>query len=358
MSFELSALGWNSFFDEQWNRFGSTGLIPGRVAAEHRGGYDVWSSEGEGLARLTGRLRHELDETRRPTVGDWVALDVHPRVGQDARIHHVLERRTAFIRGAAGRESVGQVVASNVDLVFVVCGLDEDFNVRRIERYVARVRASGASPVVVLAKADLVSDPSESVDEVRRHAPDVEVEAISALEGQGVAAIRARLRVGITAALVGSSGAGKSTLANALLDDQQMATGSVRASDGRGRHTTTHRQLLLVPGGGLLLDTPGMRELQLFDEQGLEQVFDEVAALAGECRFADCSHGAEPGCALRDAVEAGALDSERFEHFLQLQREARAYERRHDARLRRADERAWGKISREAHKRMRAKRGE
>lgn len=358
MMHDLAALGWSPFFDEQWQRWAASEWVPARIAAEHRGAYEVWSAAGGGWSRIAGRLRHELQERELPGVGDWVALDGAPGPDRTAVIQRILDRRTVFVRGSAGREARAQVVAANVDLVLVVCGLDEDFNVRRIERYVARVWASGATPLVVLSKADLVEDARARVQEVEAHAPGLEVLAISALRRDGLEAVRARIGRGTTAALVGSSGAGKSTLVNALVGEEMMATGAVRSRDGRGRHVTTRRQLVLLPAGGVLLDTPGMRELQLLDESGLAAAFEDVATLAERCRFADCSHGAEPGCAVQAAIEAGVLDAGRLAHFLQLQQEARAYERRRDARLRRIDERAWGRLAEEAHRQMRRKRGE
>ncbi len=356
MEVDLSSLGWDPSFEAEWQRDPAPGQVPARIAAEHRGAYEAWAAAGSGWVRVAGRLRQEPEAL--PAVGDWVALDTPPGPDRTAVIQRILPRRTAFVRGAAGRTAGAQVVAANVDTVFVVCGLDEDFNVRRVERYVARVWASGAQPVVVLSKADLVEDAGARVDEVAASAPGVAVQAISALLGGGLADLRAHLAPGRTVALVGSSGAGKSTLVNALLGEERMATGAVRDRDGRGRHVTTHRQLVLLPAGGLLLDTPGMRELQLLDEAGLATAFEDVAALAQRCRFADCGHGAEPGCAVRRAVEAGELDPARLAHFLQLGREARASARRHDARLSRADERAWGRLQAEAHRQIRRKRGE
>ena len=357
MAFELSALGFHSFFEQKWKERTDDGSVPGRIAAEHRGGYVVWCAEGEGPAQLSGRLRNALRDAARPAVGDWVAIDRPPSSDRAGMVQHVLERRTAFTRGAAGRDSREQVVAANVDVVFVVCGLDADFNVRRIERYLARVRASGADAVIVLSKADLVHDARARIDAVATHAPGVAVHAISSVRGEGVDVLRAHVGHGTTVALVGSSGAGKSTLVNALAGGATMATGPVRAHDGRGQHVTTHRQLVVLPGGGLLVDTPGMRELQLADEAGLTATFEEVAELARACRFGDCAHAGEPGCAVRAALETGALDPDRLAHFQELQREAQAHARRHDARQRRADERAFGRLADEARRRGRDKRG-
>lgn len=355
MIFELSPLGWSSFFQDQWQSWSLPELTPARIAADHRGSYEVWSVPGNGWARVAGRLRHQLREREFPGVGDWVALDTAPGPDQTAVIQRIFDRRTVFTRGAAGRETRDQVVAANVDLVFVVCGLDADFNLRRIERYVARVWASGALPVVVLSKADLVEDHEARAGEVRARTPGVEVLATSALRGDGLMELRARIAPGSTAALVGSSGAGKSTLVNALSGEETMTTAAVRSRDGRGCHTTTHRQLMLLPGGGMLLDTPGMRELRLSGEAGLAGAFDDVMALAELCRFTDCSHGDEPGCAVRGAIETGALDDDRLSHFIRLQREGRSYERRHDVSLRRADDRARGRFLAKAKREVRRK---
>ncbi|MBI5544707.1 MAG: ribosome small subunit-dependent GTPase A [Deltaproteobacteria bacterium] len=360
MVHDLSLLGWSPFFEEQWQQWARPELVPARVAAEHRGAYEVWSLAGEGPARLTGRLRRVLGESALPVAGDWVALSGAPGGGGAiTTIERLFARRTAFSRGAAGREARAQVVAANVDRVLVVCGLDADFNPRRIERYLARVWASGAQPTVVLTKADLCADVSAQIAEVEAHCPGAPVLATSAPHGEGIEAVRALVGRGQTAALVGSSGAGKSTLVNALLGEARMATAEVCERDGRGRHTTVHRQLLRLPGeGGLLLDTPGMRELQLLDEAGLAGAFEEVEALAAGCRFGDCGHEGEPGCALRAAVESGELEAERLEHYLQLRREAHAFELRHDERRRRQSDRAFGRMTREVGQLRQRKRGE
>lgn len=343
--YEISALGFGPFFEQQLQASGNDKLIPARVAAEHRGAYEVWSATGSGRAELAGRLRVQIPEAGSPGVGDWVVVNEAPGPGRTAIIERVLERRTVFTRGAAGREARAQVVAANVDLVFAVCGLDADFSVRRIERYLARIWASGALPSVVLNKADVCADPWSRVAEVERHAVGVPIHVISALRAEGIEAVRACIHDGMTVALVGSSGAGKSTLVNALLGEERMRTGEVRARDGRGCHVTTHRQLVLLPGGGLLLDTPGMRELQLLDDDGIDSVFGDIAALAGRCRFRDCGHDSEPGCAVKAAVESGELDADRFEHYRKLEREAQANELRHDEHRRRQAERVWGQLS-------------
>jgi len=342
--YELSALGFSPFFEQQLHSLDGPELVPARIAAEHRGGYEVWSRTGAGRAQLAGRLRFEPDGACLPGVGDWVVVRDAPGPDRTVMIERVLSRRTVFTRGAAGREVRAQVVAANVDLVFAVCGLDADFNVRRIERYLARIWASGAQPAVILNKADLCADLAGRLAEVESHCAGVPVHVTSALRGEGIEAMRAGIRDGMTVALVGSSGAGKSTLVNALLGEERMPTGEVRARDGRGCHVTTYRQLVVLPGGGLLLDTPGMRELQLVDEDGLGSVFRDIAALAVGCRYRDCRHDTEPGCAVKEAVESGELDADRLEHYRKLGREARAYELRQDEHKRRQAERVWGQL--------------
>jgi ribosome biogenesis GTPase len=343
--YRLSALGFGPFFERQLQPSGDHKVVPARIAAGHRGVYEVWSTTGSGRAQLAGRLRLELEDAGVPGVGDWVVVKDAPDNDHTTVIERVLERRTVFTRGAPGREARAQVVAANVDLVFVVCGLDADFNVRRIERYLARIWGSGAQPAVVLNKADICADTGARVAEVEGHAVGVPVHVISALRSEGIEAVRACIHDGMTVALVGSSGAGKSTLVNALLGEERMRTGEVRVHNGRGCHVTTHRQLVLLPGGGLLLDTPGMRELQLLDDDGIDIVFGDIAALSGRCRFRDCCHDTEPGCAVKEAVESGALDADRFAHYRKLEREAHANELRHDEHRRRQAERVWGQLS-------------
>jgi ribosome biogenesis GTPase len=340
---ELERFGFAPFFDAQLEARERS--LVARVTAEHRGSWEVQGAGVTASARLAGRLRREDSELAFPGVGDWVVLRHAPRADGPSIIERVLSRRTLFTRGAAGRETRAQVIAANVDLVFVVCGLDGDFNVRRIERYLARIWASGAQPAIILSKSDLCGDTGARVAEVERHAGGVPVLVASALMGEGIPAVRTRIEAGMTVAFVGSSGAGKSTLVNALLGEERMTTGPVRAGDDRGQHVTTHRQLLELAAGGLLLDTPGMRELQLVDSQGLDSVFEEVATLASRCKFRDCRHDAEPGCAVVEAVESGELDPDRLEHYRALEREAEAFELRHDVRRRRQAERVWGALS-------------
>ncbi|MBN2529601.1 MAG: ribosome small subunit-dependent GTPase A [Deltaproteobacteria bacterium] len=347
----LSTMGFSPFFRDQIKpNLETTTSTVARITAEHRGGYHIWSEAGAGFARLAGRLLHNNPGGSLPGVGDWVILRTAVSPDDTGIIEQVLTRKTLFTRGAAGRSGTVQIIAANIDIVFVVCGLDADFNVRRIERYLSRIWASGASPLIVLNKSDLCNDVAMRLVEVESSAPGVDIVLVSALHRDGVDNVREFIKEGITAAFVGSSGAGKSTLINALLGDDRIETQQVRASDGRGVHTTTHRQLFTLNEGGMVIDTPGMRELQLFDEKGIDSAFAEIDALSAACRFVDCRHITEPGCAVQHAVANGTLDAKRLENYMKLQKEAQAYEVRHDARKRKVAARNWGQIVREGRR--------
>lgn len=346
--------GWSSFFQRQITE--SEFRRVARVAAEHRGSYEVWTVAGIRTATRSGRLQHENSIV--PGAGDWVVLRDALDFEGPAIIDRVLERRTLFTRGAAGDAARTQVIAANVDVVFAVTGLDGDFNVRRLERYLARIYASGATPAVILNKADLCADTVPALIEVERHCRDVPILLTSAIRGEGIGAVLAMIEDGSTAAFVGSSGAGKSSLINALTDVHRMPTGPVRERDARGQHTTTHRQLIRLPNGGAVLDTPGMRELQLLDGEGLDEVFDDLTVLAQECRFRDCRHEAEPGCAVIASAERDPLVARRLAHYRKLGREAAANELRHDVKSRRKAEREWARMAGEAAQARRRRRGE
>jgi len=352
----LSALGFGPFFERQLQPGDGDAPILARIAAQHRNLYEVLTQEGGAFARLSGRLRQTLADERLPCVGDWVILNSEPAPDRTPAIERVLARRSAFTRGVAGRQSGAQTVAANIELTFVVCGLDGDFNLHRIERFVARIWASGAQPVVVLNKADMNETGSARAAEVGRRCAGVPVLVTSARLREGMAALRACIHEGETAVFVGSSGVGKSSLINALTGDDRMPTGEVRLGDDRGRHVTTHRQLIPLPQGGLLLDTPGMRELQLVDDDGLDAVFGDIAALSARCRFRNCRHDGEPGCAVEEAVRRGQIPAERLEHYRKLEQEAEANDQRRDARLRRQQGRRWGQLQREG-RRLRCLKG-
>lgn len=332
----LTRYGWSDAWTDRFRPYASAGCEPGRVLVRHRAALLVATASGEREAVVPGRLQHAAaSPADLPAVGDWVALE--PAAPHDAApIRAVLPRSSVFSRKVAGRVADEQIVAANVDTVLIVTSLDCDFNARRLERYLMLTWESGATPVIVLSKTDLAGDDVGAVRAaIEAVAPGLPVIRLSSVTGEGVAEAGRMIRPGITAALLGSSGVGKSTLVNALLGDERQRTGTVRA-DGRGRHTTTHRELVPLPTGGLLLDTPGMRELQLVqvDAGAVAATYPDIEGLARVCRFADCRHDAEPGCAVHAAVAAGELDAERLDGYHRIMAELRHIDARFDARAR------------------------
>jgi ribosome biogenesis GTPase len=329
----LAALGWDAVYARAFEALAREGFRPARVAAEHRDRYVVaFGPAAETAAVIAGRLRYEAQSRLDlPAVGDWVGVAGEQGGASVTSIHAVMPRRSMFVRKVAGEETSAQVVAANVDVAFVVAALSEGLNERRLERYLALAWESGAVPVVILTKLDLADDPSANVAAARCAAPGVEVVPLSSVTGAGLDMVEGLVRPGQTAVLLGPSGAGKSTLVNRLLGHDRLRTADVR-DDGKGRHTTTHRQLVRLPGGALLIDTPGMRELQLWDaDAGLDAAFADIRALAEQCRFGDCRHDTEPDCAVRGAVEDGRLAADRLESWRKLERELAQLARRQDA---------------------------
>jgi ribosome biogenesis GTPase len=339
---QLEDLGWDAFFADAFQPYEQQGLTPARVAARHHGPCELLTEHG----RIGGLPAGKLEGLELPVAGDWVV--VRELEGEKKGIvEAILPRRTSFTRKEAWRRTVAQVVAANVDTVFLVTAFGQDLNPRRLERYLTATWDSGANPVIVVNKSDTALDAEGDLAGVEAIALGVPLHTVSAASGAGLDELEAYLGRGRTVALLGSSGVGKSTLINRLAGTELLPTADT-SKDGRGRHTTTNRELVPLPGGALLLDTPGMRELALWaDESVLESTFTEIVELAGACRFADCTHLHEPGCAVQAAIADGSLDAERFDSYLKLQRELRALEIRKDARLRSETRKEWRRRHRE-----------
>jgi ribosome biogenesis GTPase len=364
----LTTLGWDTARDAEFASHVADGRVPARVVAVHGESWLVALADGDATAFVSGRFRYDIaGPGDLPAAGDWLAVDPPDGRGGPALIQAVLERRSAFRRYAGDRARRGsarmadeQVLAANVDVAFIVAGLDGDFDVRRIERYLAVVYSGGATPVLVLNKADVDPVVSEHRLAAEGVAPGVAIHVVSALTGDGITTLaEATLRPGATAVVLGSSGVGKSTLANALLGEARQRTQEVREDDSRGRHTTTTRELLRLPGGALLIDTPGIRALEVTGAaDGLDDAFAEIADLAATCRFNDCRHEGEPGCAVGDAVATGALEGQRLAAYRKLEREAAHAARSVDPLARAEERKRWKAIHKSVAVHMRSKYGE
>lgn len=356
---QMTELGWSETLARHFAPYRAEGYAAGRITLEQKNLFVAATDEyGEIPAVVTGRLQYEaLTRADLPVVGDWVALRIPASTTPQAAIHAVLPRVSLFSRTAAGNSGDRQPVAANIDLAFLLTGLDGNFNLRRIERYLLQARESRATPVLVLTKADLCRDVDACLSAVAAVAGDAPVHAISTHTSSGLAALTSHLQPGITVALLGSSGVGKSTLLNTLLGTEVMRTRAVRVTDSRGRHTTSHRQLFLLPSGAALIDTPGMRELRLWaDEDGLPETFPEIEALAGGCRFPDCRHDAEPGCAVLAALASGALDPGRLDSYRKMQRELHFLAAKTNWQEEQQIARKWKQISKAA-KQLKKERG-
>ncbi|MCX6121158.1 MAG: ribosome small subunit-dependent GTPase A [Ignavibacteriales bacterium] len=348
---KLELFGWNDFFETRFAQYSSQGLLPGRVTIQHKDRYILFTEQGEVSGKVSGKFRFEVSGLQDfPAVGDWVVFEIDSG-DQSAVIHHVLERRNKFSRKVSGDRPDEQVIAANIDIAFLVMGLDGDYNIRRMERYLTVAWESGVRPIIVLNKSDVCPVLEECTQEVLSIAHGIDIIVMTARQSEQLAPLRSLLTPGTTGVLLGSSGVGKSTITNALLGKEYLKVNEVRENDSRGRHTTPHRELLILSNGGIIIDTPGLRELQLWrGDEGMQESFDDIEELALNCRFRDCRHEAEPHCAVKKAMEDGVLDSGRFENYLKLQREIQYLALKQEMGAQRLEKERWKNISKLAKK--------
>ena len=353
----MNTLGWDEFFANHFQSYAADGYAAGRIALEYKHFYRIYSEWGEVLGEIAGRLRHEaLDREDLPAVGDWVVIR-RSSESDKVTIHAVLPRKSKFTRKVAGFRTEKQIVGSNIDTVFLVTSLNQDFNPRRVERYLIVAWESGARPIIVLSKSDLCDEVEERTREIKAVVGDVPIHAVSVVKREGLDELARYLEAGQTVAFLGSSGVGKSTLVNYFLGREHLRVQEIRKHDGRGVHTTTHRELIVLPQGALVLDTPGMRELQLWDgEAGLEIAFADIETVASQCYFSDCRHQDEPRCAIREALAEGAIDAARYESYQKRKKELTYLARKQDIRSAIVEKKRWKTLSRMASQRAQMKR--
>ncbi|WP_371812542.1 ribosome small subunit-dependent GTPase A [Sporosarcina sp. Marseille-Q4063] len=347
----LKEYGWNNTHEANWEEIDNEKCVPGRITLEHKKMYRVITTEGEWLSVCSGSMQYEATERKDfPAVGDWVAVEKMP--GEERGIiHAILPRTSLFSRKVAGMTIAEQIIAVNIDIVFLVMSMNNDFNARRLERYLVAAYDSGATPIVVLTKKDMCDDTSFYIEVAQNIALGAEIFAVSNVTGEGIDELTALLKNNKTAALLGSSGVGKSSIMNAICGSEMMAVQGIREDDAKGRHTTTHRELIKIPTGGILIDTPGMREFQLWDNnESLDSGFQDINDLANNCKFIDCQHNNEPGCAIQNALSTGELAEDRYSSYLKLQKELAFLDRKLDRAAQATERNKWKKITKSMRK--------
>ena len=323
----LNSIGWSSFFEKQFEQYRSSGFEAGRIINEQKERYIVFTEHGEFQGEVSGKLLYSTDNSSDfPKVGDWVVLSVFKEESK-VIIHELLSRRNKFSRKSAGQKIEEQVLAANIDTVFIVQSLDHNYNIRRMERYISMIYEMKAEPVILLNKSDLDSNPREKLKEVRKIFPGIISFCLSSIYNVGIEQVKELIQPGNTYMLIGSSGVGKSTIINRLAEEDILRTNEVREKDSRGKHTTTSRQMIVLENGGLLIDTPGMRGFKLWNtESGFEEAFNEIEIFAKDCHFSDCTHTSEIKCEVKEALKNGKISKERYESYLKLQKELRYLE--------------------------------